>query len=453
MTHWLEVFRYEMRQQFRRKAYLFVTFGIPILALVAFFGYQVYRNMTEDDEEAPTPITEVNEQRQAIGYVDLTPDGLFPPPESYPKVACEPSAKELEALNPEKALDQVRSRLIKRISSPYCLHSVITPYPSLAAGQAALEAGDIDALYAIEPDYAESGAVSVYVSTLSIKAQETESLMRDFLLRSLLVAVDAPDYEALYLRLRNPAVINETRLTDSGAAEQTNEGQNFLLVYAFGLLLMMSVFWGGGYLMQSVVQEKESRIIEIMLSSVRPTALLLGKILAMGLLSLFQVAMLVGTFVVIAAQAGNLIESLGDITVSAGTLVLFAVYFVLGFLFFGSLMAGIGALSTSVRDSQNLVTLVTLPAAIPFFFLTVFVEEPNGTLAVVLSLFPLTGALSMVMRIAITDVPLVQLVLGLALQGLAVAFAIWLAGRLFRVNTLLMGNMPSLRDLPRLVRG
>lgn len=453
MTHWFEVFRYEVRQQFRRKSYLFITFGVPILALVIFFGYQVYRDMTRGDEEAPAPITEVNKETRTIGYVDQTPGGLFPPPESYPKVACEPSANELKVLDPERALDQVRSRLIKRISSPYCLHSVITRYPSLEAGQTALEDGDIDALYAIAPDYADTGAISAYIGTFSIEAQETEGLMRDFLLRSLLIGVDAPDYEALYLRLRNPALISENRLTDTGAAEENRESQNFVLVYAFGLLLMLSVFWGGGYLMQSVVQEKESCIIEIMLSSVRPGALLLGKILAMGLLSLLQVAMLIGTFIVIVAQAGSLVEALGDITVGAGTLVMFAVYFVLGFLLFGSLMAGIGALSTTVRDSQNMVTLVTLPAAIPFFFLTVFAEEPNGTLAVVLSLFPLTGALSMVMRIAVTDVPLIQLALGLGLQVLAVTFAIWLAGRLFRVNTLLMGNMPKLRDLPRLVRG
>ncbi|MCZ7541313.1 MAG: ABC transporter permease [Anaerolineae bacterium] len=453
MTHWLEVFRYEARQQLRRKSYLFITFGVPILALVIFFGYQTYRDMTQDDEGPAAPITEVNQQSQTIGYVDQTPDGLFPPPESYAEVACEPSASEIEALNPEQALSQARSQLVKRISSPYCLRSAITPYPSLADGQAALEAGEIDALYAVEPDFVETGAVSVYVSTFSIEAQSTENVMRDFLLRSLLVRVDAPDYEALYLRLRNPAVISQNRLTDSGAAEETHEDQNFLLVYAFGLLLMLSVFWGGGYLMQSVVQEKESRIIEIILSSVQPTALLLGKILAMGLLSLLQVGMLVGTFVVIATQAGNLVESLGDITVGAGTLVLFAVYFVLGFLLVGSLMAGIGALSTSVRDSQNLVTVVTLPAAVPFFFLTMFVEEPNGTLAVALSLFPPTGSLSMVMRIAIADVPLVQLALSLVLQVLAVIFTIWLAGRLFRVNTLLMGTMPKLRDLPRLVRG
>jgi ABC-2 type transport system permease protein len=217
--------------------------------------------------------------------------------------------------------------------------------------------------------------------------------------------------------------------------------------------MMLSVFWGGGYLMQSVVQEKESRIIEIILSSVRPTPLLLGKILAMGLLSLLQVATLAGTFILIVSQAGNLSAAVGNVHIGAGTVVVLVVYFLLGFLLFGSLMAAIGALTTSVRESQNLVAVVTLPAAIPYFFLAIFTEEPNGPLAVILSLFPLTAPLSMVMRVSAATVPVFQLVLGVVLLALAVAFAIWLAGRVFRVNVLLMGNMPKLRDIPRLIRG
>jgi ABC-2 type transport system permease protein len=217
--------------------------------------------------------------------------------------------------------------------------------------------------------------------------------------------------------------------------------------------MMLSVFWGGGYLMQSVVQEKESRIIEIILSSVRPTPLLLGKILAMGLLSLLQVATLAGTFIFIVSRAGNLSDAVGNVHISAGTVVVLVVYFLLGFLLFGSLMAAIGALTTSVRESQNLVAVVTLPAAIPYFFLAVFAEEPNGPLAVILSLFPITAPLSMVMRVSAATVPVFQLVLGVVLLSLGVAFAIWLAGRVFRVNVLLMGNMPKLRDIPRLIRG
>jgi len=106
-----------------------------------------------------------------------------------------------------------------------------------------------------------------------------------------------------------------------------------------------------------------------------------------------------------------------------------------------------------MRESQNYVTFVTLPAALPFFFLSLFAEEPNGTIATVLSIFPLTSPLSMIMRASVTTIPTGQLALSIGLLVLTVIFVIWLAGRLFRVNTLLMGNMPKLRDIPTLIRG
>jgi len=414
MTHWFDVFRYELRQQFRRKAYLFITFGVPVLALVVFFGYQAIKNMGDEDDTPPTPVTEVNEGGRAIGYVDMTPEQLFPAPESYPNVSCAPSATELEVLGFNSALNHTRRAVIKRISSPYCLHGLVTRYDTRSAGEAAVTEGKITALYVIEPDYVETGNISVYIKGLDLQIAETRTLMQDFLLRSVLFDVAPDAYETLYLRLRDPAFVIEHRLLASGATEQSHEGQNFVLVYGFGLMLMISIFWGGGYLMQSVVQEKETRVIEIVLSSVRPLALLLGKVLAMGLLSLLQISMIAGAFIVIAA---------------------------------------IGAMTTSVRESQNFVTFITLPAMVPFFFLSIFAEEPNSTLAVVLSLIPMTAPLSMVMRVAITDVPIVQLALGITFQVVSIAAAIWLAGRLFRVNTLLMGNTPKLKDIPKLIRG
>ncbi|GAB4410249.1 MAG: hypothetical protein Kow00106_04080 [Anaerolineae bacterium] len=452
MRYWIVVFRHELRYMFVRKSYLFVTFGIPILALLAFYGYQLYRDLTADEESKPA-IAEMNKGNQAVGYVDLTPQGLFPAPDSYPPVTCEPSAQELALLRFDQAVDRTRSAVIKRISSPYCLRQLITRYATIEEGRAALDAGTVDVLYVIEPDFVESGKVSVYVSGLNLQVADTQQLMQDYLVRSLLVSIDAPDYESLYLRLRTPAVVVDHRLTETGAVEESREGQEFLLVYAFGLLLMFSVFWGGGYVMSSAVQEKESRIVEIMLTTVRPTALLLGKILAAGLLALLQMVTLAGTLIFIGSQIGDVFEALGDIEVSTRAIITLAAYFLLGFLCFGGLMAAIGAMSTSLREAQNFITLITLPSAIPFFFLTVFVQWPNGTLAVVLSFIPFTAPLAMVMRQSVTTVPTVQLVLGIALQSLAVVGAVWLAGRMFRVNMLLMGHMPRLRDIPKLVRG
>lgn len=453
MTHWFEVFRFELRQTMRRKGYLFLTFGVPLLALVAFFGYQFYQEATESDDDTPsTPITEMNEDAKNAGYVDQTAEGLFPAPESYAEVDCTIAAGEAETLNAAELTD-ARSTLIKRISSPYCLRQAIAYYETYEDGERALKNGDLDALYVIEPDYVDTGDVSVYIDGFSIEAAESESLINDFLIRSLLHNLDPADYEALYLRLRDPAVVNEQRITGAGeATEADSDEENFVTVYAFGLTMMLSMFWGGGYLMQSAVREKESRIVEIIISSVRPTALFMGKILAMGLLAMFQIILLVGVLVYIGGRAGDVVSGLSDIDVKLTTLVLLAVYFVLGFLLFGSLMAALGAISTSIRESQNLVVFVSLPAAIPFFFLTFFAEEPNSTLATTLSMIPFTAPLSMIMRVTVTDVPPGEIALSLGLLVLGVAAAIWLAGRLFRVNTLLSGQMPRLQDIPKLLR-
>jgi len=291
----------------------------------------------------------------------------------------------------------------------------------------------------------------VYSDSFSLETASNDDVFKDYLFRSLLVNVGPDAYELLYLRLRDPGNVVEHRIADSGETEQGNEDQNFILTYGFGLAMMLALFWGGGYLMQSVVQEKKSRIIEIILSSVRPEPLLAGKILAMGVVALIQVVAIVGTFVFLISQADTIVDSLGKVEIAPERLAIMGVYFVLGFLLFGSLMAAIGALVNNSRESQNYVTFVTLPAVVPFFFISIFAEEPNSTLAVIFSLIPLTAPLSMSMRVSVTDVPLPQLAASLALLVVAVILAVWLAARLFRVNMLMTGNIPKLRDIPKLL--
>lgn len=458
MTHWFDVFRYELQQAFRRKAYLFLTFGVPLLAIAAFYGYQFYQDRTSSEsEEAPgTPVVESvaeDGEGQVIGYVDRTPEQLFPPPESYPEVSCVPEERELNALSGGENAADIRSSLIKRISSPYCLQNRVKAYDTFEAGKAALDAGAIDLLAVIEANYAQTGDISIYIESLNLSAMDSQSVFEDYIIRSLLHNVDAQEYEALYLRLREPAYVTIHKLTETGEVETANEDRDFVLVYGFGLMTLFGVFWGGGYLMQSVVQEKESRIIEIIMSSVQPTALLAGKVLAMGLTALVQIGLLAATFTYLGTRAGDVFSQIGDLDISARMLVFVGVYFVLGFLQFGSLMAAIGAISTTVREAQNFVVVVTLPAAIPFFFLTLFAEDPNGTLPRILSLFPLTAPLSMVMRMAVTDVPTVEIALSIGLLLVGISAAIWFAGRLFRVNILLSGTMPSFKDIPKLLRG
>lgn len=448
MSRWIDVALFELRMQFRRRAYTLLTFGLPILAVGGFLAYQFYQDVREDEPEPATPIVEeANEPRTGIiGYVDETPQGLFPPPESYPGEPddCRIAPDEIQTINAE---------VIKRVSSPYCLRENIRAYESREAAMPDYESGVLDALYVIDESYLERGEVNLYVPNLTLEsAERSGTLMEQYILSSLLYNTDAETFEELYLRLRAPATIGEHTLRESASANVSGD-DGFTLVYVFGLILMLSLFWGGGYLMQSVVKEKENRVIEIILSSVKPVPLLLGKIMAMGLASLIQVATLLGAALFIMTRAGDTFGVLQGFEIDPQALVIAIVYFILGFLLFGSAMAAIGALTSSMRESQNYVTFVTLPAVIPFFFLTMFAEEPNGTFATVLSIFPLTSPLSMIMRAAVTRIPAWQLGLSLALLLLAVAFVIWLSGRLFRVNTLLSGTTPKFKDIPKLLRG
>jgi len=128
------------------------------------------------------------------------------------------------------------------------------------------------------------------------------------------------------------------------------------------------------------------------------------------------------------------------------------IYFVLGYLMFAGLYGMISAISNSMKEGPQYAVIFTLPAALPLYFLGLFLEQPDSTLPMILSLFPLTSPLAMPQRLIISSVPGWQIALSLILLLLAVVGAIWLAARTFRVQTLLAGNPPRLRDLARLIR-
>lgn len=443
MTHWKHVFDFEIRRQFARKAYLFLTFGVPAIAILLFLAYRTYQANREDEPEQQRElVTDVGNQQ--IGYVDLTDQRLFPAPTSYGS-PDDPTCI-------FDANDTFIPGTVKRVTQPNCFGEQIEYFESVVAGKAAVENGDLDILYVIEPDYLKKGEVSVYTKEFSISAADGAGLFVDYLLASLLQSADGQTYDLLYLRLREPSVLTEHRIAETGTETQ-NEGQNFVVAYVTGILLTMTLFWGGGYLMQSVVQEKESRIIEILLSSVPARALLVGKILAMGLVSIIQVTTLMGTALIIGRQAGSLADTLSDVEIGIGKIGLMVVYFIFGYLLFGGLMAAIGAMNTTSREAQNYTAAITLPAIVPFFFLSLFVEEPNSTLPTVLSLFPLTAPLAMIMRVAVADVPAWQILISLAGMGVLIVGVLWLAGKLFGVQSLLtLENALKLKDLPKVLR-
>ena len=144
--------------------------------------------------------------------------------------------------------------------------------------------------------------------------------------------------------------------------------------------------------------------------------------------------------------------ALAQYVLPEGALPLMLVYFLLAYLLFASAYGILGALSASMREGPQYAVIFTLPAVIPLWVSTAFIEAPDSPLVLALSLFPLTAPLAMLQRVLIGAVPAWQVALSILLLLLCSAALMWLAGRLFRVQTLLAGRMPRLRELPGLLR-
>jgi ABC-2 type transport system permease protein len=419
MNHILQVFLYELRRNLRRKAFLATTFGVPLIGFLLMLGGQLLMSSSgmprSNNPMDPLAGLDLRDIRTA-GYVDDS--GLY--------------------------------------SDPGDLSSIFRRYPDEDAALAALNAGEVDVYYVIADDYLETGDVTLVVPRVNIGYMETNAIRR-LLLNELAQEVGSP---ALFERLVNPARFDEIQLQpDQGDGIERTLDASLAIVYIFAILLLMSLFVTNGYLMQSVIEEKETRLIEILLSSLRPFELLAGKILALGLLGLLQIVVWLSSILFLSrlgqaeAIANTALSMLAVIRVPDGTIPLILVYFVLSYLMFAAFYSIVGALSNSMREGPQYAVIFTLPAVSPLWFTQLFITDPNGTIPTILSIFPLTAPLSMIQRFLLTTVPTWEIVASVALLALTVVATMALASRLFRVQTLLAGQPLRLRDVPKLVRG
>jgi ABC-2 type transport system permease protein len=413
MKNFRHVFRYEFMRNLRRKGYLFATLGLPLIGLILTLGFQFFMGR---------------------GTVDLLPE-----------------EEAMEAFDFGATIDAGFVDLAGL--SLEGDESSLTAFPDEAAARAALDSGAIEVYYIIAPDYMESGDVTVAMPKLQFNQTNTGELSRlllDNLAREL-------DDELLFERLSRPVRVEQVNLQVSAPdADFLSEGRRFFIVYIYAFMLMMGLLVTSSYLMQSVIEERESRIIEILVSSVKPGELLTGKIMAMGLLGVIQIiAWQFG--MLLTAQLGSLSligPALGffiDFNVPGQLLVWLLIYFVLAYLMYAAIYSIIGVLSNSTREGSQYTVIFVLPLVSPLWFISVFISTPQANLPVILSLIPFTSPLAMASRLAISDVPPEQLLLSVALLALTMLAALWLAGRAFRMHTLLAGKMPKIWQLPKLL--
>lgn len=318
-----------------------------------------------------------------------------------------------------------------------------------------LEAGTIGDYYVVPADLAETGVVRHVqagdlgigqLTTLESQGALVAYLIRDALLRQ--AGVDA---------MTAARILQGVTVTTVSTAGEEVSGLDIAAGIAVPIvfvgLFMASIFITSGYLLQSVTEEKENRVVEIVLSSVPSVPLMAGKIIGLGSAGLTQVAIWIATALLALPLLSSQIPDISGIEVDPALLGLALVYFVLGYLAYGAIFAAIGALAPGNREASQYSGFLGFFAAIPFILLSVFISDPDSVMVLALVLFPLTSPTAMLLLLGITDSIPWQLV-GASLLSLAIfaGLAAWVSARIFRATVLLYGVRPSLAQLVDAVR-
>lgn len=268
--------------------------------------------------------------------------------------------------------------------------------------------------------------------------------------------------------------LDVVKLSDEGE-EQGSSAAYAIVGGIMGFLIYISMLVYGSVVMQGVIQEKMNRVVEIIVSSVRPFQLLMGKVLGIGAMGLVQMTFWAGLIAAGTMGSGAIISlfvdpanmdlpdtaSQAEILDAVGfqvpalgpeVFVFFVIYFLLGYLLFATLFAGIGSAVEQQQDAQSLMLPVMMPIIVSIIFLQAVIEAPNSGLSVALSLIPFTSPIPMVVRVAMIDVPLWQLVLSLSLLAGTFVGAVWISSRIYRIGILSYGKKPSIREIMRWMR-
>ncbi len=321
--------------------------------------------------------------------------------------------------------------------------------------RAAVDTGEIAAFYLIPPDYLQHGQITRFAPQVQFNVGDDTLI--ESLLRFNLVGLEDP---RIAQRLDQPLNLEVTPLDTDGQpvppVEQTRPERtgplNFAVPYIFAMILFMTIITSAGYMLQSVVDEKENRTMEILLTSARPWQILGGKVLGLGGLGLIQITIWLGSGALLLLLGAGQLGLFPRFPIPMHVWGLALAYFLLGYLVYASLMAGAGATITTTRESSQLTTLIVIPFVIPLWFLGAIVDQPDGMLSTVLSIIPLTAPITMIIRLTLTDVTWWQILLSLLLLVGTVVLFIWGAGRLFRETTLLAGKKFSIGQIIRTLR-
>jgi len=277
---------------------------------------------------------------------------------------------------------------------------------------------------------------------------------------ALTVRLRATNSDAQVEELLSGGDIDFESVSDEAPEEGARE-VGMAVGFAGAMVLYLVILIYGMMVMRSVLEEKTSRIVEVIISSIRPWELMLGKILGVGAVGLTQVGIWALTatlgltvglpyLIALRPELANLRELMQYLP-AVGALVLFLAFFVLGYLLFSSLYAAVAAMCSTEEEAQQTQFPVTMLVVIPILFMSSIMDDPNSTLSTVLSLVPFFSPIVMLPRY-LGGAPLWQVGLSMVFMVITIVGVAWVAGRIYRVGILMQGKRPTLPELWRWVK-
>jgi ABC-2 type transport system permease protein len=387
----------EIKNTVLRPSFIIITFGVPVIASLLLWAFT---SASEASQASFTNLIAPSQSIESMGYID--PAGLI---DDLPS-DLEPAGVTLEEFSDEQA------------------------------AKVALESGEISVYYLIPEDFLATGEYIVVTPDFNPLSGGDNNWAFEWALTVNLLDGD----EEKAARVFYPMI--ETRVSrspDQPAADEDNP-LTFAVPYVVTIFFYMIIFGSATLMLNSISKEKQNRVIEVLLLSVSPRQLLVGKIVALGLVGMMQTGIYLTIGSVLLRFSGRSFEFAANFNLPENLVLWGLVFFVLGYSIYAALMAGAGALAPNTREASQITFILIIPLIIPLFFMSALIDNPNSLLSILVSMFPFSAPVAMMTRLAAGQVPMWQLLLSTGIMAATAYLIMILVARLFRAQTLLTGQ-------------
>jgi ABC-2 type transport system permease protein len=394
MRNTMLVIKYEIITTLQKRSFWVLTFVFPVFILLLSIGTQVLGSREiEKAEEQGSSIEYQANIASGIGIVD-------------------------------------HSGLIQEIPN-WVPEDFFIKYSEAPGAEADLQAGLLRQYYLIPADFLETGSYMLFDREFQpLRSTNNAEIFEEVILEILI------NQDELGLILSNPTRNIQFHQINPSTEPDKENPLTYIVPFATLFIFFFTISTSSGFMLTSVTREKENRTAEILLVSIKPRELMLGKVIGLGCVALFQMGIWMTGAVFSLNKGSEIFNMASSYALPPGFFFWGFLFFLLGYLLYASLLGALGALAPNSREGGQFTFLILLPLLIPLWFNVAFTENPNGPIATFLSIFPLTS-ISMMTRITSTVVPIWQILFSLTGLALTTYLIVLLAAKFFQAETLL----------------